>query len=622
MKKPSLRWILTIAMLLNAFSTYAQKSANPLPNEWVVPLESARIGARIESKAKPFRDKKYYKNTQLISLRSVADTQQDGILSFRVPADTNQYQAVATEIIAEDKRNYVWNGDMIDVPGAITIVSTKGKINAHMTLNGKEYEIRPLEDNVYAMVERTEWDTDADECSDLKVAEGAKAAEDESLTNGRKTSCTPRVVRVLVLSTPAARARNADIAGLANLAIAQFNQAQTNSAVNGRLNLVLAGVKGWNLAESIPRDDVAELARNSVVRDRRAAANADLVVCFVAGADYGGTRGRVDAIGPSFNDAFAVVRVDFATNGYTFVHEVGHLYGAQHQDCDAWDVDGCIRGTATSYDHGYNFVAPRFLTDIKCGTLMHTLRDGYIRIPYFSNPAVSYAGIRTGIAGRYDNAREIERTDFTIANFDRNGDVSASIDGPTRINLYTNYNWEAVYSCGSNHTFRWETSEDGFNYYSAGSQERLNRSQYSAPSNGRLYIRLTVTAGGKTTQAVKTVYVNGSNARRGIAQSSDTISWGEVVDDAVADGILLESIYPNPAAEHSQVSFYLPDRQTITLDMVDASGKLMQNVAGGDFEAGSYEFEVDHHSLPMGLYFYRLTAGEAQLTKRLIIKKK
>ena len=70
------------------------------------------------------------------------------------------------------------------------------------------------------------------------------------------------------------------------------------------------------------------------------------------------------------------------------------------------------------------------------------------------------------------------------------------------------------------------------------------------------------------------------------------------------------------------LSFYISEQQDIALDVVDVNGRLMKNVAGGTFEAGSYEFEVDLHSLATGLYLYRLKAGETQLTKRLVVQKK
>ena len=524
---------------------------------------------------------------------------------------------------AEDKLNYVWTGEIIGMPGQITIVSRKGQINAHISLDGQEYEIYSLEDDVYAIVERTAPEPGIEACPDVPIADEPMIIEEEGAINGREIGCTPREVRVLILSTAAARARNANIAGLAATAVAQFNQIQANSAVNGRINLVIAGFGQYNVPETPDtRLDVDRLSLNfdGNVFAQRAAVNADLVVCFTNGP-YGTVRGRVDAVGGGANTAFAIVQVDFATNGFTFAHEVGHLYGAQHEDCAMWGAGGCIPATAGTFDHGFNFQRPGALFRRRryYHTLMHRLMGGdWERVPNFSNPAVNYDTRATGTAD-YDNAREIERTDQTVALFDPNENLTASIDGPSYVDLYTRYTWEAVYSCGQNYTFQWETSEDGFNYYSAGNSETMSRSVYNS-STSQVYLRVRVSSGGRTTTGFKTVYVNGSNFREGIA-SADSSLWGELVEHTEDNGVLLDYVYPNPSLDKSRVGFYLPEQQTVRLDVVDMNGKLMKNVVGGDLEAGSYEFEVDHRSLASGLYLYRLNAGRAVLTKRLIIRK-
>ena len=622
MKTFTVAWFVA-AVLFTLPDAFAQDAKAPQSKLWTVPLDNARIDARADRKAKRFKEKKLYKNLQYIQLSSVAEAQQDGVLSFTVPGKKTKYQAKAKEIRAEDKLNYTWTGELIGTLGEVTIASYEGKISAHINVDGQEYEIYLLEDDIYAMVERTLPDTIGITCPDVPLAEEPMVVEEEGSINGREIGCTPREVRVLILSTPNARARNPNIQALANASVAQFNQIQANSAVNGRINLVIAGFGNFNYVETPnTRTDVDRLSLNwdGNVFAQRAAVNADLVVCFTNGP-YGTVRGRVDAVGGNINTAFAIVQVDFATNGYTFAHEVGHLYGAQHEDCAMWGAANCIPATAGTFDHGFNFQRPGALFRKRryYYTLMHRIIGGdWRRVPNFSNPAVTYDTRATGTA-EYDNAREIERTDQTVALFDPDENLTAFIDGPSYINLYTGYTWEAVYSCGQNYTFQWETSDDGFNYYSAGTSETMSRSVYNS-STSQIYLRVRVSSGGRTTTGFKTVYVNGSNFRDGIA-SADSSLWGELLEHTEDNGTLLNYVYPNPSQGESQISFYLPKQQTIRLDVIDLNGKLMQNVVGGDFEAGSYEFEVDHSSLSNGLYLYRLNTGNAILTKRLMIHK-
>ena len=616
-----------IAVLFTLPTAYAQDAKSTLSNEWIVPLENAKINNHIAKKAEPFQDKKYYSNMQLIQLRSISDVQKDGILSFHVPSDKNRYEAIAQDIEAENKFNYNWFGEILNLPGSMTVVSTKGQINAHISIDDQEYEIHPLGDGVHAIVKLAPQDFDnIVTCPDVPIAEN-RAPVEEDPTNGREVGCNVTDVRVLVLSTARARATGLNILGTANTAIADFNQIQRNSAVNGRLRLTLAGIANLNFTETFRNieRDVALLAGNGDAIRLRDQFDADLVV-LLADQDYAGIRGIVDAIGPSFNDAFAIVRVRDAVSEYTFSHEIGHLYGAQHEDCGVWNPGACIPATPNTFDHGFNFVrdGSLFRRTRRYHTLMHRLRNDYNRVPNFSNPDVTYDTRATGIPNAYDNAREIEIWDRTVSNFDRDETLTVSIDGPTTINLYTGYTWEAVYNCGSNYTFQWETSDDGFNYYAAGTGETMSRSVYNSSTNN-IYIRVRVSSGGQTTTSFRTVYVNGSGLRRGIAQG-DSTSWGDLVETIVENpedkGILLDYVYPNPANNQSKIGFYLPAHHIISLDVIDLNGKVLKNVVDGNFEAGSYELNVDHSELSSGVYLYRLDAGETKLTKRLVINKR
>ncbi len=209
--------------------------------------------------------------------------------------------------------------------------------------------------------------------------------------------------------------------------------------------------------------------------------------------------------------------------------------------------------------------------------------------------------------------------DFAVSRYELGGDLTASIDGPSSVNLYTSYTWESVHSCGDNYTFLWETSDDGFNFYWAGTGETMSRSVYNSNTNS-FFIRLTVTSNGQTEEAFRTVYVN--NARYADSQSKDTTAWQELVEltESEAEGILLEEAYPNPLEDKTQIGFYLPESDIVSLDIMTLDGKRVRNVMGGAVEAGSYEFSVKRGDLPTGIYLYQLSVGEERYIKRLVVK--
>ena len=78
--------------------------------QWTVSLESSRIDSKIRKKTERFENKKLYSNMELIELRSIADIQENGVITFGVPGNKRKHSAKAKIIEAESKQDYVWGG--------------------------------------------------------------------------------------------------------------------------------------------------------------------------------------------------------------------------------------------------------------------------------------------------------------------------------------------------------------------------------------------------------------------------------------------------------------------------------------------------------------------------------
>ena len=525
-------------------------------------------------------------------------------------------------------------GDLLDDKGEMTVVSQKGQVTAHISYENKEYEIYPVEDDVHVMVELA--DSEEEEGSESCIAlnpseyEGSVTIDDE-LENGRVVACNDRTVRVLVLYTSRAAQMTNNVQGVAQLAVSQFNQAQSNSQVNGSFRLVLANIAEYGLTESGNMNDDLEVLANSgntrgaFVESTRRAAGADLVVLFTHG-NYGSIYGNA-YLGPDPDLAYSIVQITSATSGiYTFAHEIGHLYGTNHQTCGDHGVAGCAVYQTGGYNYGYSWIKKNgFLKKRdRYLTAMHSIRSNYDHILHFSNPDVIYSGKVTGSSTR-DNARVIEENDATVAGFNNTPTLSASIDGPTQLDLfYQSYTWEAVVSCGNpvlSYGYRWEYSFDGFNYSSGGTRDKFVSAFYPGQSSyDRLYLRLLVVSGGQFTYAYRTVSLPRTDfdLRPGI-QGNDSLAWEQIVEIDELNGITLEDAYPNPVANETHIGFSLPEQQAVYLDVLDLNGKLVKKVVRGEFSQGYHEVVVDRRSITAGLYVYQLVAGETKLTKRLII---
>ena len=630
-----------LTLLLIFPSAYGQDVKSDNSGEWMIPLGNARLDASARKKAKFLKDKERYADVEYVKLRPLDEAQQDGKLFFKVPTKNKKPQAQVRDIRAASKQNYEWNGTFDDWMGDMTVVTIDGKVRAQVSYDGEEYGIFPIEDDIHAVVR-------------LLSPEGSTCGLDivqESSTNGRSSrepikpssnpkesarevGCAENSVRVLVLHTPRARAtRNPQQE--AQMGVNQFNQAEVNSQVAGTLGrLELAGVEPYTLPNGNERandiiGDLNDLIGDRAAQDLRQDASADLVVLFTEGnynnSNTFGAAGNFDPVtlelGLIDERSYAIVEIEDVSNNRTFAHEVGHLFAMRHQTCAEYFAifnPACDDGG--TLQHGYNFRKRRWPAgDLLYHTIMHQIRSGSSQIHYFSNPGVNFNGKATGQAGVADNARQLEIADFTVSRYELGGDLTASIDGPGSVNLYTNNTWESVHSCADNYTFQWETSDDGFNYYNAGTAETMSRSVYNS-SQSRFYIRLTVTANGQTTTAFRTVYVN--NARYEDSKQKDSTAWQEVVELAESgeNGILLEEAYPNPLVDQTQLGFYLPTSNEVSLDILTLEGKQIRNIMGGATEAGSYEFTLEKGELPVGIYLYQLSVGENRYVKRLVVR--
>ena len=71
----------------------------------------------------------------------------------------------------------------------------------------------------------------------------------------------------------------------------------------------------------------------------------------------------------------------------------------------------------------------------------------------------------------------------------------------------------------------------------------------------------------------------------------------------------LSFFVPNPFRGHTTVLLSLPSAASITLRVYDASGKLVNGVARGHFEAGNYSIGIDAAKMARGVCLVKLGTG-------------
>jgi hypothetical protein len=79
------------------------------------------------------------------------------------------------------------------------------------------------------------------------------------------------------------------------------------------------------------------------------------------------------------------------------------------------------------------------------------------------------------------------------------------------------------------------------------------------------------------------------------------------------------NLYPNPAANGSAVSYTMIKSGSVSLDLFDAAGRLVSNLATGNKVAGTYNVDINTRELANGTYFVILDTEVENVTRSLVI---
>jgi hypothetical protein len=205
-------------------------------------------------------------------------------------------------------------------------------------------------------------------------------------------------VRVLFMFSENALNFHPNLVGQINSDFNFTKQVFSNSQISTADISLFAGIDFMPIPASVGiRKDNADNALTDIltapyVTDRMSLFGADIVVY------YGGWGGSV-AGKAVLNGRHAAVRWDATGGGFTLAHEIGHLFGANHERCDA----PAIGPNCNSWDNPRNaHILVREVcrgrdskSVVKNLTVLFSELDSR-QIPYYSNPNVTWVGTPTG----------------------------------------------------------------------------------------------------------------------------------------------------------------------------------------------------------------------------------
>ncbi len=100
------------------------------------------------------------------------------------------------------------------------------------------------------------------------------------------------------------------------------------------------------------------------------------------------------------------------------------------------------------------------------------------------------------------------------------------------------------------------------------------------------------------------------------------IMWEEVGEtSAVPTSIELSQNHPNPFNPSTSIDYTLTTPGYVTLDVFNVLGEQVATLVDSHRPAGTHNVNFNAGHLTSGVYFYRLTAGEQTLTRKMVLAK-
>jgi len=79
--------------------------------------------------------------------------------------------------------------------------------------------------------------------------------------------------------------------------------------------------------------------------------------------------------------------------------------------------------------------------------------------------------------------------------------------------------------------------------------------------------------------------------------------------------------YPNPFNPVTNIEYSLPNLSNVSLIIYNLQGQVVTQLVDGEIPAGVHTVTWDASNFASGIYFYRLTAGEFEQTRKMVLLK-
>ena len=340
-----------------------------------------------------------------------------------------QYTATVSAIITNINGNYTLTLKLPDYPMALGMITTSREGKSLFMLKMPELNRTFISStNMYSDVSYLlETDvTNELKCENDEVQipeETAIPVQNDEQTNSENVRLRasgistdlaptdPAQIDVMVVYTPAAAewaaSNEGAISNTIEGAMAHTSAVFDNQGNGDRINLIYSGQVNYTEHPNAMETDLRNLTGTDDgymdnVHQLRTQYGADLVVLMTRADDYGGIAWVLNNVNGSPKYGFHVVRVQQTSWTYVAVHELGHNMGMSHNKEDA--------GTSSLFPYAFGWYWTGNDGNIY-GSVMSYKGE---RIPYYSNPDITYKGEPTGVDAA-NNAKVFRNTKHVVA---------------------------------------------------------------------------------------------------------------------------------------------------------------------------------------------------------------
>lgn len=330
-----------------------------------------------------------------------------------------QFTAVQDRIeLTSSRLGLIWIGHLEGIPNSfVTLVAEKSVLVGKVALPGAIYLVRPagLDIHLVSLVNLRALPPESTEPGKGPLTPGPAPARPVSTTDDDGSLIDVLVVYTQDVTT--AYGSQTAVNAMIDAAITEANTTYSNSGIIQRARLMYRGqvayTESGNSGTDVGRLEAGTNGLN-VAHTLRDQYHADIVFLIVANLDFCGQAAMImDPVSRTQEShAYAVVEDGCTQTNLSLPHEGGHLMSARHD----WATDGTNNSPYT-YNHGY----------IEPGNTWRTVMaypgpcSSCPRLPYWSNPDVTYGGIAMGIAegnaNAADNRKTLNNTHIEVANF-------------------------------------------------------------------------------------------------------------------------------------------------------------------------------------------------------------